>query len=104
MKIILFLTVLFIINPSFAKILEIYDTKTQEKIEYSHFIQSFPTEGHIILGEFHNTLEIQSAQAEIIKDSLNNNTLLSTINWEFGKFNCFTSVSIERLGRNPSER
>ncbi|WP_127715705.1 ChaN family lipoprotein [Halobacteriovorax sp. HLS] len=73
---------------SFAAIRAVYNTQTRDYIEYERFITQLPDAGHIVLGEFHNIKEIQSAQAKIIKDKIKAEDAYSTaqIMWEFINF------------------
>jgi len=79
------LMALFISVNTYADISSIYSTKENASISYRDFLHQLPSKGHIVLGEFHNTNSIQSAQAQIIKDKsvLENNIENTRIMWEF---------------------
>lgn len=63
----------------------IYDTKLEQSIEYETFIESLPESMRMVLGEYHYMESIQSAQAQVIKDTVNRNNSASafTVGWEF---------------------
>lgn len=70
---------------SFGKINKIYDTSGQKNISIEDFVQKVGRNQVHFMGEFHNTLEIQNAQARIIKEiTLHENRKNQfTIHWEF---------------------
>jgi uncharacterized iron-regulated protein len=49
-----------------AEIVEIYNTQTATVIEMNTLLSQTPATGYFVLGEFHNTEEIQKAQAHLI--------------------------------------
>jgi uncharacterized iron-regulated protein len=70
MKKILFIALVLLCANSHSKITEIYKTSTDEVINIQQLVQSMPSTGYFILGEFHNTIEIQDAQAQIIESKV----------------------------------
>ncbi|WP_290736020.1 ChaN family lipoprotein [Halobacteriovorax sp. JY17] len=70
---------------SLANIVSIYKTETKSFISYENFINELNDSGYIVLGEFHNFENIQTAQARIIKDKTlsSNSTESVQIMWEF---------------------
>ena len=80
-----FLLALLFTFTSFAGITKIYSTKSKVFISYDQLQNELPSNGHIVLGEFHNFLEIQNAQAKIIQDKieLSNMHDSAQIMWEF---------------------
>ncbi len=68
-----------------AKIIEIYDTQLQTKRNLQELLMETPSQAIFVLGEFHNTNEIQNAQAEIIQEKVKFEKAQNNFNlhWEF---------------------
>ena len=66
-----------------ASAIEIFDTKSASFITYDEFISALPNKGHILLGEFHNNIDIQNIQTLIINDKINASKSSFTVHWEF---------------------
>lgn len=82
-----FVFLLILVIPSFvlAKINSVYDTKLNKAISYDNFILDLPSNGFIVLGEFHAVESIQNAQAQIIEDTVQRKKLFNQfkLGWEF---------------------
>ena len=84
-NLILCLLPLLISLNSSASITEIYDTKTKTTISLSELVKLLPGQAQFILGEYHNTPEIQQAQAIFISEKViyENAQTRSSVFWEF---------------------
>ena len=76
---------LFSTTLSHASIIEVYQPKTGLSFSFQEFINELPSQGHIILGEFHNQTSIQKAQAQIINEKVQRAGAFNdfTVHWEF---------------------
>lgn len=83
-KITLYLLII-ISNITHAKIIEIYKTSDGTSVGLNKLVANLPAQGYFVLGEFHNTTEIQAAQAELIssKVQFENRENDFNIHWEF---------------------
>ena len=70
---------------SHSKVVEIYKTSDKSTLNLEELIQEIPASGQYILGEFHNTKEIQEAQAQLIHDKIIYESAQSgfSVFWEF---------------------
>lgn len=82
---------------SHSKIIEVYNTKTQEVLNVSSLIKELPNNGYFVLGEFHNTKEIQEAQAELIQKKVKYNQAETqfSVFWEFLDHTSQTTIDIQ---------
>lgn len=80
-----------------AEITQIFDTKTKSTISSKDFLSKTQNAGFVVLGEFHNTLSIQEAEAQLILDISNSRTNKTTkaVMWEFLNYTDQTQTSSE---------
>lgn len=101
----IFLTALVLFNFSiFGQINSIYNSHTKEKLDAQVFFKELTAHQIYVLGEFHNTIEIQNAQAQFIENFIvshptNNDFVL---HWEFLNFteNSFIKKNFQLLISN----
>jgi uncharacterized iron-regulated protein len=70
MKKIFIVILAFTSATSHSKITEIYKTSDKSTLSLEELIQEIPSSGQYILGEFHNTKEIQDAQGQLIHEKV----------------------------------
>jgi uncharacterized iron-regulated protein len=85
MKTTLLITLLVTSISAFSKISGVYKTSDSEYISYDRFLTDLPTNGHVVMGEFHNDPLIQNAQAQIISEKVQLESLVGkfSVMWEF---------------------
>jgi uncharacterized iron-regulated protein len=79
------LILLFIPVMAFAKIDSVFKTKTGQYISYQDLMTELPSQGFMVLGEFHNHVEIQKAQGKLVEDIVTTKKLFNKfqLGWEF---------------------
>jgi len=104
MRLIWILFALYYTSFAQAKIVEIYNTATKQKLVLPLLMHQLPATGIFIFGEAHNTTDIQQAQAKIITDKVNweNAQWNYTVFWEFLNYTDQTEINIQfdKLRRN----
>jgi uncharacterized iron-regulated protein len=95
---------IFLSNTVYAKITQVFDIGNRAELSIDSFIKALPRQGHIVLGEFHNTPSIQEAQAELINSKVIFESLSSdfSIHWEF--LNHTDSMAIKKISSNLNSR
>lgn len=95
---------IFLSHSVYAKITEVFDIGNKAELSLDSLIKTLPAQGHIILGEFHNTPSIQQAQAELINSKVGFESLSSdfAIHWEF--LNHTESMAIKEISSNLNSR
>lgn len=86
MKKIIFYSCLVLSTNLMAKISSVYDTQKKLAISYNDFISQAASSQFVVLGEFHNDLEIQKAEGQIIRDTAAGQNKTVSVMWEFLNF------------------
>lgn len=75
----------------------VYDTGLKKEISYQQMIQELPSSGFIVLGEFHNQIEIQKTQGKIIEDVVLAKQLFNNfqVGWEFLDYTNQVNITLE---------
>jgi uncharacterized iron-regulated protein len=93
----LFIISLFLLTSKLsANIIRIYDTDKKINITYEDLIKETTASSYVVMGEFHNDLQIQKAEGQIIKDTILNavNKPKASVMWEFLNFTEQSDISL----------